>query len=399
MNYKELFPILKNSEMHYLDNAATSQKPQLVIDEIARYYEKSNGNPGRGSHQLAIESSTLVEQVRKKVRQFIGAAKQEEIIFTKNTTEAINMIAYGFALPKLQASDEILLGISNHHANIVPWQMVAKQTGAALRYIYLDKKGQLDLEDMKQKISANTKIVSISMVVNATGVIQPYEEVIEIAKQYGAITILDAAQSIAHFKHDVTALDADFLAFSGHKIFAAMGVGILYGKKKHLEAMNPFLFGGDMIEYVEEQHTDFASLPHKLEAGTKDVGSIVSLGAAIDFIEVIGFEKLSQHEEKLLALASEKLSAIDGVELYHNDGVKKSGVLAFNIRGVHSHDTSFILDHSGVMVRSGHHCAQPLMKYLGIPSCCRASFSIYNDEKDIDALVEGIKKVKEVFSV
>ncbi len=231
MNYKNLFPILKNSEIHYLDNAATTQKPQPVLDEITRYYEKSNGNPGRGSHQLAIESSTLVEQVRKKVQKFIGAAKPEEIIFTKNTTEALNMIAYSYALPKLTPSDEILLGISNHHANIVPWQMVAKQSGATLRYIYLDNKGQLDIHDLKQKINFNTKIVSISMVVNATGVVQPYQEVLSIAKQFGALTILDAAQSIAHFKHDVTMLDADFLAFSGHKIYAAMGVGVLYGKK------------------------------------------------------------------------------------------------------------------------------------------------------------------------
>lgn len=399
MKYKELFPIFNDHDIHYLDNAATSQKPSRVIESISKYYSNSNGNPGRGSHKLAIESSALVEGVREKVRQFIGARKTEEIIFTKNTTEALNMIAYSFALQKLTADDEILLGISNHHANIVPWQMVAQKTGSKLQYIYLDEKGQLDLSDLRRKISNKTRIVSLSMVVNATGVIQPYEEVLLIAKEYGALTIFDAAQSIAHFHHNVEALDVDFLTFSGHKIYAAMGVGVLYGKKEHLEGMSPFLFGGDMIEYVEEQHTDFAELPHRLEAGTKDVGSIVSLGAAIDFIHEIGFEKISQHEKELLSLATEKLSGIEGVELYHNKDIDKSGVLAFNVRGVHSHDTSFILDNYGVMVRSGHHCAQPLMKHLGIPSCCRASFSIYNDEADIEALVKGLYKVKEVFSV
>ncbi|MDO5095826.1 MAG: SufS family cysteine desulfurase [Peptostreptococcaceae bacterium] len=399
MNYRSLFPIFNQSGNHYMDTGATSQKPQQVIDAIANYYGNINGNPGRGSHRLAIESEQAVEKVRDKVKNFIGAKNKEEIIFTKNTTEAINLVAYSYGLDNFKEGDEILLGISNHHANIVPWQMVAEKTGAVIRYIYLDKDGQLDLEDYKSKLNNKTKLVSISAVVNATGVRQPFEEVIDLAKKQGAVTLLDTAQSIGHFRHQVDDIQTDFLAFSGHKIFAAMGVGVLYGKKELLNSMSPFLFGGDMIDYVEEQQTVFAELPHRLEAGTKDVGSIVSLGAAIDFIEEVGYEQLAKHEEKLLTLAYNELKKLDYIEIYHHENLKKAGVLAFNVKGVHSHDSAYILDGYGVMVRSGHHCAQPLMKYLGIASCCRASFSIYNDESDITALLEGLKKVKEVFSI
>lgn len=382
-----------------MDTGATSQKPQAVIDAIAEYYEDHNGNPGRGSHRLAIRAEEEVEKVREKVRKLIGAQEKEEIIFVRNTTEAINLVAYSYGLKELKEGDEILLGISNHHANIVPWQMVAQKTGATLRYIYLDKNGQLDLEDHKNKLNDRTRLVSISAVVNATGVIQPFEEVVALAKERDIVTLVDAAQSIAHFKHDVVKLDTDFLAFSGHKMFAAMGVGILYGKKERLEQLAPFLHGGDMIDYVEEQHTEFAALPHRLEAGTKDVGSIVSLGAAIDHIEQIGYDALHDHEQKLLRYATQELQKIGDIEIYPSSDIDKVGVIAFNVKGVHSHDTAFILDSFGVMVRSGHHCAQPLMKHLGIASSCRASFSIYNNFEDIDALVQGLKKVKEVFSV
>lgn len=399
MNYRELFPIFNDENNHYMDTGATSQKPQSVIDSIANYYRMNNGNPGRGSHRLAITSSEIVEDVRRKVQNFIGADHPNEIIFTKNTTEAINLLAYSFGLSHIAKDDEILLGISNHHANIVPWQMVSQKVGAHLKYIYLQPDGQLDIEDFRSKLSDKTKLVAISAVVNATGVVQPYEEILSVAKSKGAFTLLDAAQSIAHFKHNVQELNTDFMVFSGHKMFASMGVGVLYGKKQILKDLPPFLFGGDMIDYVEEQHTAFAEIPHRLEAGTKDVGSIVSLGAAIDFIHEIGYDTFQAQEQKLLDSAYRQLKALGNIELYHHEGLKKAGVLAFNVKGVHSHDTAHILDSFGVMVRSGHHCAQPLMKYLGVPSCCRASFSIYNTEQDIEALVKGLKKVKEVFSV
>lgn len=398
MNYRNLFPIFANENLHYLDTAATSQKPLSVIAKVDEYYKKYNGNPGRGSHKLSVGAELLVEDVRKKVKNFIGANDEKEIIFTKNATEALNLLAYSYGLSNLKAGDEILLGISNHHANIVPWQEVARRTGAVLKYIYLQENGDLDYEDYQNKLNEKTKIVSISMTVNVTGVIQDFTRILRLARENSeAKVVFDASQSISHFRHTVEEWDIDFLVFSGHKMFAGMGVGILYGKKVLLDSMPPFLCGGDMIDFVEEQTTEFAPLPHKFEAGTKDVASIVSLGAAIDFIHDISYEKIQDYENELLSYAYEKLSRIPEVEIYHHKDVRKAGILAFNIKGVHSHDTAYILDTFGVMVRSGHHCAQPLMKYLGIASCCRASFSLYNNKRDIDNLILGIEKVKEVF--
>ena len=397
MEYRNLFPIFEQTDIYYLDSGATSQKPISVINAIKDYYKNQNGNPGRGSHRLSMENSVLVDEVRKKVKEFINAEYDEEIIFVKNATEGLNLIAYSYALWNLNQGDEIILAISNHHANIVPWQIVAKKTGAILQYIYLDENGQLDISDLKNKITSKTKIVSVSAVANATGVIQDFRKVIEISKKVGAITVVDAAQSISHYKHDVKDWDVDFLVFSGHKMFAAMGVGILYGKKYILESMEPFIYGGNMIDFVEEQDTVFTSLPNKFEAGTKDMGSIVSLGKAIDFINEIGYNEIDRIEKNLLEFAYDKLSSIPEVEIYHHKNLPKAGVIAFNVKGVHSHDTAYILDTFGVMVRSGHHCAQPLMKYLGISSCCRASFGIYNTEEDVERLVLALKKVKEVF--
>lgn len=399
MSYKKYFPIMESENFHYLDTGATSQKPISVINKVEEYYKNSNGNAGRGSHRLSIEAAEIVDKVREKVKTFINAKNLDEIIFVKNTTEALNLIAYSYGNTFLKEGDEILLGISNHHANIVPWQNVCKITGAKLRFIYLDENGQLDLDDFKSKVNCNTKVVSISAVVNATGVIQPFKEVIEYAKKNNIITILDAAQSILHFNHDVQSLGVDFLVFSGHKMFATMGVGILYGRREILDKMPPFLFGGDMIDYVEEQTTEFATLPNKFEAGTKDIGAIASLGAAIDFINEITYDKIKEHEDKILQYAYESLRNIGGIDIYYHENLDKAGVIAFNVSGVHSHDTAHILNEFGVMVRSGHHCAQPLMRYLGIASCCRASFAIYNTKEDIDALVIALKKVKEVFKI
>ena len=399
MNYKNKFPIFSNIENHYLDTAATSQKPKVVLDKIREYYEKYNGNPGRGSHKLSVEAQSLLSNARECVRKFINAKRAEEVIFTKNTTESINLIAYTYGMNFINENDEIILGISNHHANIVPWQFVAKQKKAKLKYIYLKENGQFDLEELKSKISDRTKIVAVSAVVNVTGVIQPIKEIIEIAHSKNALVLVDAAQSMLHFKHDVQELDADFLVFSGHKIFAPMGIGVMYGKKEILDKMPPFLYGGDMIEFVTEQESTFAQLPNKFEGGTQNVEGAVTLEEAIKFICEIGYEKIEKIEENLANKALEELNKLDFVETYFTKDVERTGVIAFNVIGVHSHDVAFILDSFDVAVRSGHHCAQPLMKYIGVASCCRASFSIYNDESDIQKLIEGLLKVKEVFKL
>ena len=370
-----------------------------MLDKIKEYYEKYNGNPGRGSHKLSMEAQTLMVKARKTVQKFLNAEKSQEIIFTKNTTESINIIAYSYGLNFINEGDEIVLGISNHHANIVPWQFVAKQKKAKIKYVYLKENGQLDLNDLKYKMSDRTKIVAVSAVVNVTGVIQPIKEIIEIAHSRKALALIDAAQSILHFRHDIHELDADFLVFSGHKIFAPMGIGVLYGKKEILDKMPPFLYGGDMIEFVTEQESTFAPLPNKFEGGTQNVEGAITLQAAIEFIEEIGYEKIDEIEKNLSEKALAELAKLDFVETYFTENVERTGVIAFNVKGVHSHDVAFILDSFNVAVRSGHHCAQPLMKYIGVPSCCRASFSIYNDEKDIEKLIEGLKKVKEVFEL
>ena len=399
MDYKKKFPIFIEHDVHYLDTAATSQKPQEVIDSIVEYYENYNGNPGRGSHALSIESSGIVNSSRITVKDFINAKEKEEVIFTKNTTEAINLLAYSYGLEFINEGDEIILGISNHHANIVPWQFVASKKKAKLKYVHLDKNGQFDLDDFQYKLTEKTKIVAVSAVVNVTGVIQPIKEIIEHAHLKGALVLIDAAQSVLHFGHDVQELDADFLVFSGHKIFAPMGVGVLYGKRKLLEGIPPFLYGGDMIEFVTEQESTYAPIPNKFEGGTPNVEAIYGLQKAIEFINKIGYDTINKIERELDLQALFEIGKLGFVELYHADNVDRVGVIAFNVKGVHSHDVAFILDSYGVAVRSGHHCAQPLMNYLNVPSCCRASFSIYNTHEDIYKLIEALKKVKEVFGI
>ncbi len=399
MNYKKDFPIFQNIINHYLDTAATSQKPKIVLDKIMEYYEKYNGNPGRGSHALSMEAAGLLSDAREKVRSFINTEKTEEVIFTKNTTESINLIAYSYGLEFINEGDEIILGISNHHANIVPWQFVAKKKNAGIKFVYLDDNGQFDINDFKNKLSEKTKIVAVSAVVNVTGVIQPVEEIIKIAHEYGALAVIDAAQSILHYRHDVQKMDADFLVFSGHKLFSPMGIGVLYGKKELLDKMPPFLYGGDMIEFVTEESSTFAPLPNKFEGGTQNVEGAFTLKAAIEYIEHIGYDKISEIEDSLASKALDEMKKLGFIETYCTENVSRTGVIAFNVKGVHSHDVAFILDSYHVAVRSGHHCAQPLMSYLGVPSCCRASFSIYNDEKDIEKLVEGLLKIKEVFKI
>jgi cysteine desulfurase, sufS subfamily len=399
MNYRKEFPIFQNIENHYLDTAATSQKPKRVLDRITEYYEKHNGNPGRGSHTLSIGASELLNDARETVKKFINAEKTEEIIFTKSTTESINLIAYSYGMEFINEGDEIVLGISNHHANIVPWQFVAKKKKAKIKYVDLDDYGQFDLNDLKYKLSDRTKIVSVSGVVNVTGVIQPVKEIIEAAHRRNIPVLIDAAQSILHFRHDVQEWDADFLVFSGHKLFAPMGIGVMYGKKDILDKMPPFLYGGDMIEFVTEQDSTFAPLPNKFEGGTQNVEGAVALKEAINFIEEIGYEKIDRIEKDLVMKALFEIKRLGFVETYCTENVEKTGIIAFNVKGVHSHDVAFILDSYHVAVRSGHHCAQPLMNYMDIQSCCRVSFSIYNDDGDIAKLIEGLKKIKEVFGI
>ena len=338
---------------------------------------------------------------RNTVQKFINAKYPEEVIFTKSTTESINLIAYSYGMEFINENDEIILGISNHHANIVPWQFVAKKKNAKIKFVYLTENGQFDIEDFKNKLSDKTKLVAVSAVVNVTGVIQPIKEIIEIArnKNKNIRILVDAAQSMLHFKHDVQKLDADLLVFSGHKLFTPMGIGVMYGKKDILDKMPPFLYGGDMIEFVTEEESTSAPLPNKFEGGTQNVEGAVTLEEAINFIEEISYEKINEIENSLTEIALEKLKKLDFVETYFTKDVERAGIIAFNVKNVHSHDVAFILDSYNVAVRSAHHCAQPLMKYLGVPSCCRASFSIYNNEEDIDKLIEGLLKVKEVFEL
>lgn len=399
MDYRKEFPIFKEDLHHYFDSGATSQKPNKVIKSVREYYENYNGNPGRGSHMLAIKSEEIVNEARRKIQKFINAKETDEIIFTKNTTESINIIAYSYGLNFINEGDEIILCVSNHHANIVPWQFLSKTKNVILKYVYLDENGQFDMNDFNSKLTSKTKLVSLSYVVNVTGIIQPVEEIIKLAHEKGALVVVDAAQSILHFEHDVQKLDADFLVFSGHKLFSEMGIGILYGKKELLNTMPPFLYGGNMIEFVTEEDSTFAQLPNKFEAGTLNVGGIVSLKSAIEYIEEIGYKKIYDIEKKLDKKILLQLNKMDFIETYFTENEKRVGIIAFNVIGVHSHDVSFILDSYGVEVRSGHHCAQPLMNYLKIPSCCRISFGIYNNDEDCEKLIKALFKVKEIFGL
>lgn len=379
----------------YFDNAATTHKPNYVLDSIKNYNITSNANPHRGAHSLSISATNSYENSRDVIRNFINAKYNEEIIFTRNTTESLNLIAYSYGMNFINKDDEIVLCISNHHSNILPWQHVANIKEAKIKYIYLDENGNIALEDVKNVITENTKIVSISHMSNALGNIYPIKEIIDIAHEKGSIIIIDGAQSVPHIKIDVKELNADFFCFSGHKLYGPMGIGVLYGKKEILNEMPPFLSGGDMIEYVEEQSSTFAPLPYKFEAGTQNVEGAVGLSAAIDYISNIGLENIYKHEMELTKYALNKLNELPFIELYGcKDVINRGGVISFNVKDVHSHDVASILDSYGIAIRSGHHCAQPLMKYLNINSTCRVSFSVYNTKEEIDVFINSIKNVR-----
>ena len=398
MNFKDEFPILQERKISYLDSGATTQKPQCVIDAIESYYKECNANPHRGAYSLSIEATEKYESTREKIAKFINARNREEIIFSKNATESLNLIAYSYGLDNLKKDDEVVLSIMEHHSNLVPWQYVTKKTNSKLKFMYINKDYELSKEEIESKITDKTKVVGITHVSNVLGTINNVKEIIKYAHKKGAVVIVDASQSIPHMKIDVQDLDTDFLVFSGHKMFAPLGIGVLYGKKELLNKMTPFLMGGDMIEYVYEQNTTFAPLPNKFEAGTQNVEGVIGLGSAIDYIEKIGYKEIQNVEEAITKYAVNELSKLDFLELYITPHLENhSTVISFNIKGVHPHDVASILDSNGVCVRSGNHCAQPLLRYLGMDSTCRASFSIYNTKEDVDNLVEALKKAYKMF--
>ena len=395
---KEDFPILKNRDMAYLDSGATTQKPQKVLDAVESFYEHENANPHRGAYSLSIEATEAYESTRGKIAKFINARYPEEIIFSKNATESLNLLAYSYGLDNLEKEDEVVISIMEHHSNLVPWQYVTNKTGSTLKYMYINDNFEISKEEIESKITDKTKIVGITHISNVLGTINPVKEIIKYAHKKGAIVIVDASQSIPHMKIDVQDLDADFLVFSGHKMLAPLGIGVLYGKKELLQKMKPFLMGGDMIEYVYEQKTTFAPLPNKFEAGTQNVEGVIGLGAAIDYINEIGYDKIAEVEKELTEYAREKLSKLDYLELYLTPNKENhSSVFSFNIKGVHPHDVASILDTENVYVRSGNHCAQPLLRSLGIDSTCRASLYFYNTKEDIDKLVHGLDKAYDMF--
>ena len=395
---KKDFPLLENSKIAYLDSGATTQKPNKVIEKVEEFYKKYNANPHRGAYSLSVEATNYYEETRKKIAKFINSPSQEQIIFTKNATESLNLIAYSYGMENLKKDDEITISIMEHHSNLVPWQKVSKVTKSKLNYIYLDGNYELDNEQIKSKITSKTKIVGITHVSNVLGTINNVKEIIKYAHKKGAIVVVDASQSIPHMKIDVQDLDADFLVFSGHKMLAPLGIGVLYGKKELLNNMTPFLMGGDMIEYVYEQETTFAPLPNKFEAGTQNVEGVIGLGAAIDYIENLGYDKIQEIEHEVISYARQELSKLDYLTLYTTPNEENhSSVISFNINGVHPHDVASILDSEGVCVRSGNHCAQPLMRFLGIDSTCRASFYIYNTKDDVDKLVKALDKAYGMF--
>ena len=392
------FPLLQNRKEVYLDSGATTQKPLEVIEAVGEYYKNYNANPHRGAYSLSVEATEKYEAVRAKVAKFINARYSEEIIFSKNATESLNLVAYSYGMDNVNSGDEVVLSIMEHHANLVPWQHVAKTKGATLKYMYMNDEFELTDEEIESKITDKTKVVGIVHVSNVLGTINNVKKIINYAHKKGAVVVLDVSQSIPHMRIDVQDLDADFIAFSGHKMLAPLGIGILYGKREILNKMNPFLRGGDMIEYVYEQETTFAPLPNKFEAGTQNVGGVIGLGAAIDYIEKIGYDTIEKIESEVVSYAYDEMSKLDFIDLYVTPNRENhSGVISFNIKGVHPHDDASILDANGVCVRSGNHCAQPLLRFMGIDSTCRASFYFYNTKEDVDKLTQALKKSYEMF--
>ena len=379
----------------YLDSAATSQKPNRVIEAISDYYRQDNSNVHRGVHTVGTRATEAYEGARESVRAFIGANKTEEIIFTRGTTEAINLVARGYADKHIQAGDEILITQMEHHSNLIPWQQVAKRTGATLSYIPMEKDGTLSLEQVKKSVSKQTKLVAITHVSNVLGTINPIAEITKIVHAHGGVILVDGAQAVPHMAVNVSQLDCDFYAFSGHKMCGPTGIGVLYGKRECLEMMDPVQFGGEMIDFVELYDSTWKELPWRFEAGTPIIAGAVGLKAAIDYLTEVGFDYIESHVAMLTEYAMTQLQALGGITIY--GPAERAGLITFNLDDVHPHDTATVLDSYGVAVRAGHHCAQPLMKWLEVTATARASFYLYNTTEDVDRLVEGLKNAKEFF--
>lgn len=395
-DYRNDFPLLMQNKIIYIDNAATSQRPQCVIDAEGDFYKNYNANPLRGLYSLSVEATEVYENAREAVRKFIGAEKSDEIIFTRNTTESLNLVAYSYGLSNVKKGDEIVVSIMEHHSDLLPWQMVAETCGAELKFIECAKDGSIDLEKVKELITSRTKIVAMTQVSNVLGREYPVKEIAKLAHEKGAVMVVDGAQSTPHMRVDVTDLDTDFFAFSGHKLLAPMGIGVLYGKEKLLGKMPPFLSGGEMIDSVTRTSAVYAELPHKFEAGTVNAAGAAGLKAAIDYIEKVGFDYIGEREIALTSRAIEKMKKIPHVNIIGSENADEhTGIVTFTIDNVHPHDISEILAADGIAVRAGHHCAQPLLTHLGLNSTARASFAFYNTEDEVDKFTDSVATIRE----
>ena len=399
MNHKNQdrndFPHLAENPLVYLDSAATAQKPSCVIQAERDFYERYNANPMRGFYALSLEATDRLEKARDEVRRFINASSADEIIFTRNTTESLNLAAYSYGLSHLKAGDEILVSVMEHHSNLLPWQMAARQTGASLRFLECEEDGRITQERLDQAFSRHTRLVAIAHVSNVLGCVNPVKEIVSMARKHGAVVVLDAAQSAPHMPIDVRALDVDFLAFSGHKLMGPMGIGVLYGKRALLEEMPPFLTGGEMIDSVTRTNAVFAPVPHKFEAGTVNAAGAWGLKAAMDYLKTIGFDEVHRQESALTTAALEGLRQIPHVHVLGSEKPEgHCGILTFTIDGVHPHDVSAILDSDGIAVRAGHHCAQPLFEYLKVSSATRASLCFYNTQEEIAAFLRSVSGIR-----
>lgn len=395
-DYRNDFPLLMQNKIIYIDNAATSQRPQCVIDAEGDFYKNYNANPLRGLYSLSVEATEVYENAREAVRKFIGAEKSNEIIFTRNTTESLNLVAYSYGISNVKKGDEIVVSIMEHHSDLLPWQMVAKTCGAELKFIECAKDGSIDLEKVKELITSRTKIVAMTQVSNVLGREYPVKEIAKLAHEKGAVMVVDGAQSTPHMRVDVTDLDADFFAFSGHKLLAPMGIGVLYGKEELLDKMPPFLSGGEMIDSVTRTSAVYAELPHKFEAGTVNAAGAAGLKAAIDYIEKVGFDYIGEREIALTSRAIEKMRKIPHVNIIGSENADEhTGIVTFTIDNVHPHDISEILAADGIAVRAGHHCAQPLLTHLGLNSTARASFAFYNTEDEVDKFTDSVATIRE----
>lgn len=396
-DFRQDFPIFQGNDYIYFDNAATSQRPQAVIDAVADFYQRSNANPLRGLYDWSVDATDRYEHARSTVARFIGAKESCEIVFTRNTTESMNLIAYSYGLKNVGEGDEIVISVMEHHSNILPWQMVCRQTGAKLVWLEPDEEGVITEDEYKSKITDKAKIVSIGHVSNVLGVTNPVKEIASYAHEKGAVVVVDGAQSVPHMKVDVNDIGADFLAFSGHKLMAPMGIGVLYARKELLDAMDPFLTGGEMIEYVTRDSATWAELPHKFEAGTVNAADAVGLEAAINYIESVGFDFIRSQEHKLTSLLMDGMSELSYIKIYGSKDPKNHcGIVTFTIDGVHPHDISSVLNEDHVCVRAGHHCAQPLMQFLNVGSTARASLYFYNTEEEVKRFLEVLKGVRKV---